>query len=664
MKKIKTFTTYVLVLLLMLSSLMVFPGYAYGSSAVEKFSFKTLEGYYLCAEDGGGNILTADRTEVGPWEKFEIVNISKGYVAVKSDEGYYLSASDDEESLHVEATEVGKRQKFKLVELDNKKVALKTYYDKYVCAENGGGGKVVADRTKIGEWESFELIKSKESNDEEKSTLTAKVSDKEVKLTWTKVESTKKVVGYNLYRGTVSGKQSKTPITDALIEGTSYTDKNIKADTKYYYIVKPVYKDKTIGPASNEVEVILKSSIVLSAKSASNGVELSWNKPKYSPEIIGYNIYRGTQSGKQSDTPITDFLIEGTSYTDKNIKADTKYYYIVKPVYKDKTIGPASNEVEVILKSSIVLSAKSASNGVELSWNKPKYSPEIIGYNIYRGTQSGKQSDTPITDFPIEKTSYTDKNIKADTKYYYVVNPVYKDKTLGPASNEVEATMKSTITLSAKSVSNGIELSWNKPKYSNEIVGYNIYRATRSGTQSKTPITDFPIEGTSYTDKNIENNQTYYYILKVVYKDKTLGEPTAEVSVKSNFGKTIVLQVGSKYMHVNGKKIEIDPGKGTEVVIKNGRTFLPIRALIENMGGEVEWDQWERKVSLYLDKHKIHLWIGNKTAKVDGVNKETDVEPYISDSNRTMLPLRFIIENFDCEVDWDGTTKKVTIRTN
>ena len=572
MKKIKTFTTYVLVLLLMLSSLIVFPGYAYGSSAVEKFSFKTLEGYYLCAEDGGGNILTADRTEVGPWEKFEIVNISKGYVAVKSDEGYYLSASDDEESLHVEATEVGKRQKFKLVELDNKKVALKTYYDKYVCAENGGGGKVVADRTKIGEWESFELIKSKESNDEDKSTLTAKVSDKEVKLTWTKVESTKKVVGYNLYRGTVSGKQSKTPITDALIEGTSYTD--------------------------------------------------------------------------------------------KNIKADTKYYYIVKPVYKDKTIGPASNEVEVILKSSIVLSAKSASNGVELSWNKPKYSPEIIGYNIYRGTQSGKQSDTPITDFPIEKTSYTDKNIKADTKYYYVVNPVYKDKTLGPASNEVEATMKSTITLSAKSVSNGIELSWNKPKYSNEIVGYNIYRATRSGTQSKTPITDFPIEGTSYTDKNIENNQTYYYILKVVYKDKTLGEPTAEVSVKSNFGKTIVLQVGSKYMHVNGKKIEIDPGKGTEVVIKNGRTFLPIRALIENMGGEVEWDQWERKVSLYLDKHKIHLWIGNKTAKVDGVNKETDVEPYISDSNRTMLPLRFIIENFDCEVDWDGTTKKVTIRTN
>lgn len=480
MKRIKGFTTYLLVFLLTLSSLMAFPGYAYGKTEVEKFSFKTLEGYYLCAENGGGSVLIADRDEIGPWEKFEIVSLSKGYVALKSDGGYYLSASDDEVNLNVKSTEVGKREKFKLIELDNKKFALKTYYDKYVCAENGGGGKVLADRTKIGKWESFDLIKNQEDIADVKSTLTAKAGDKDVKFTWTKAESSKK--------------------------------------------------------------------------------------------IIGYNLYRGTKSGKQSDTPITDFPIEGTSYTDKNIEADTKYFYVVKPVYKDKTEGPASNEVEVLLKSSIVLSAEA--------------------------------------------------------------------------------------------VNDGIKLSWNKAKYSNDIVGYNIYRATRSGRQSDTPITDFPIEGTSYTDKNIDNNQTYYYILRAVYKDKTLSEPTAEVSVKSDFGKTIVLEVGSKYMYVNDKRVEIDPGKGTEVVIVNGRTFLPVRALIENMGGEVEWDHWNQKVSLYFNKHKIDLWIGNKTAKVDGVNKETDVEPYISGSNRTMLPLRFIVENFDCEVDWDGTTKTVTIKTN
>lgn len=481
MHKMKRITTYVLVLLMLLSSLAVFSVPAYGSSnTTEMFSFKTLGGYYFCAEDGGGNKLTADRTEIGPWEKFEIINLKKGYVAIKSSEGYYLSADKDEESINVEDTEVGNRQKFELIELKNKKVALKTYYDKYVCAEDGGGGKVVADRTKVGEWESFELIKTKEVNKDEQCTLSAKTDE--------------------------------------------------------------------------------------------NGIKLTWTKPRSTKNIIGYNLYRATSSGKQTNTPVTDFFIEKTSYTDKNVKTDTTYYYTVKPVYKDKTLGAASNEVEVVLKSKIILNAKATDNGIYLSWNKLKNSPDVIGYNIYRATRSGKQTNTPIT--------------------------------------------------------------------------------------------DFPIEGTSYTDKNINNNQTYYYILKPVYKDKILGEATNEVSAKSNFGKTIVLQVGNKYMHVNGKKVQIDSGKGTEVVIINGRTFLPIRALIENMGGEVEWNQSDQKVSLYLNGNKIHLWIGNKTAKVNGVNKETDVAPYISATNRTMLPLRFIVENFDCEVDWDGSTKTVTIKTN
>ena len=479
MKKVKVFIAYLLVLLVAFSSSMAFPGYAYGSTKVEKFSFKTLEEYYLCAENGGGDKLTADRTEIGPWEKFEIVSLPKGYVALKSDGGYYLSASDDEISVNVKSTEIGKREKFELIELDNKKFALKTYYDKYVCADNGGGGATAADRTKIGKWESFELIKNTDDIVDGKSTLTAKAGNKDIKFTWTEATSEKK--------------------------------------------------------------------------------------------IVGYNLYRSTESGKQSNTPVTDFPIDGTAYTDKNIKSDTEYYYVVKPVYKDKTIGPASNEVAVMLKSDIVLNAEAVYDGISLSWKKPKNSNEIAGYNIYRSTRSGKQSDTPITDFPIEETAYT--------------------------------------------------------------------------------------------DKNIDNNKTYYYILRVVYKDKTLGEATDEVSVQSNFGKTIVLQVGSKYMYVNDKKVEIDPGRGTEVIIKNGRTFLPIRSLIENMGGKVEWNQWEQKVSLYFNDHKIHLWIGNKTAKVDGVNKETDVEPYIS-NYRTMLPLRFIIENFDCDVDWDGTTQKVTIKTN
>ncbi|HZX21225.1 MAG TPA: fibronectin type III domain-containing protein [Clostridia bacterium] len=134
---------------------------------------------------------------------------------------------------------------------------------------------------------------------------------------------------------------------------------------------------------------------------------------------------------------------------------------------------------------------------------------------------------------------------------------------VGPASNEVSAIFRA-ITLEAKTSEDGICLKWNKPWDSKNITGYNLYRGTASGKQSGTPITDFPIDGTSHTDKNIKPNTIYYYILKPVYKDKTLGNATNEAFAKSGSKTiTILLEVGNRYMYVNGERREIDPGMET-----------------------------------------------------------------------------------------------------
>ncbi|HPB34327.1 MAG TPA: copper amine oxidase N-terminal domain-containing protein, partial [Caldisericia bacterium] len=52
----------------------------------------------------------------------------------------------------------------------------------------------------------------------------------------------------------------------------------------------------------------------------------------------------------------------------------------------------------------------------------------------------------------------------------------------------------------------------------------------------------------------------------------------------------IILQINNKYMTVNGVKKEIDPGRGTVPVIIKGRSLVPIRAIIEELGGTVDWD--------------------------------------------------------------------------
>ena len=114
-------------------------------------------------------------------------------------------------------------------------------------------------------------------------------------------------------------------------------------------------------------------------------------------------------------------------------------------------------------------------------------------------------------------------------------------------------------------------------------------------------------------------------------------------------------------MLVNGKWMEIDPGKNTVPVLKNARTMLPIRALIEAMGGTVDYISGEQKITVKWNGSTVCVWIGKTDYTVNGVKKTMDVAPYYSDTGRTMVPLRFIIESLGCDIDWDGSTSTATI---
>lgn len=50
----------------------------------------------------------------------------------------------------------------------------------------------------------------------------------------------------------------------------------------------------------------------------------------------------------------------------------------------------------------------------------------------------------------------------------------------------------------------------------------------------------------------------------------------------------ITLQINNPSMTVNGESAEIDSGRGTVPVIESDRTLLPVRSVIEAVGGTVE----------------------------------------------------------------------------
>ena len=124
---------------------------------------------------------------------------------------------------------------------------------------------------------------------------------------------------------------------------------------------------------------------------------------------------------------------------------------------------------------------------------------------------------------------------------------------------------------------------------------------------------------------------------------------------------TIKLRIDDPYMYVNGMKQEIDPGRGTKPIIRNNRTILPIRAIVEAMGGTVGWETSTRTVSLSANGHNVTMWLDKTNLVADGKNLTMDVAP-VSINDRTMVPVRFAAENLGCEVNWEEATKEIVIK--
>lgn len=131
-----------------------------------------------------------------------------------------------------------------------------------------------------------------------------------------------------------------------------------------------------------------------------------------------------------------------------------------------------------------------------------------------------------------------------------------------------------------------------------------------------------------------------------------------------SFSDVIVsMQINDPIMEVNGVKEEIDVGRGTTPVAINGRTLVPIRAIIESFGGVVGWDGDTQAVLLTLADDTIKLCIDSNTAYLNNKAETLDVAPTVI-NNRTMLPIRFVAEGFNLGVAWDGTTQTISIIKN
>jgi len=89
--------------------------------------------------------------------------------------------------------------------------------------------------------------------------------------------------------------------------------------------------------------------------------------------------------------------------------------------------------------------------------------------------------------------------------------------------------------------------------------------------------------------------------------------------------------------------------------IENDRTLVPLRAIFEAVGADVEWDGETNTVTATKGDIVVILTIGDTNPTINGVVTPID-QPAIIVSDRTLAPMRFVAEAFGGNVDWDPDT--------
>lgn len=257
-----------------------------------------------------------------------------------------------------------------------------------------------------------------------KATLKAAATNyNTVKLSWNKITG---VGGYILERAeTKNGAYKK--IADLKKDtAITYTDKNLKTGTSYYYRVT-AYKTTSQGNIKGQCSAAACAKPILggvkTAKAASQGtysVKVKWSKVSGAGGYVVYKAQSKNGSYKKCAS------VKGGSCIVKKLKPGKKYYFKVKAyrtVGSKKVYGAYSKKVTTVpCPGTPALKLKAGKTTIKASWKQVK---SVDGYVIYRA--KGKQGKyRMIRNAGKSSKTYTSHKLSRKTTYYYKIRSYKK----------------------------------------------------------------------------------------------------------------------------------------------------------------------------------------------------------------------------------------------
>lgn len=115
---------------------------------------------------------------------------------------------------------------------------------------------------------------------------------------------------------------------------------------------------------------------------------------------------------------------------------------------------------------------------------------------------------------------------------------------------------------------------------------------------------------------------------------------------------------GAIGLMVDGQQLVLD----VQPQVVQQRTLVPMRAIFEKLGATVTWDQATQTARAVKGSDTVEITLNSTTAYVNGEAETLDV-PAMAVNGRTLVPVRFVSEALDAQVDWFQDSQIVRITT-
>ena len=116
------------------------------------------------------------------------------------------------------------------------------------------------------------------------------------------------------------------------------------------------------------------------------------------------------------------------------------------------------------------------------------------------------------------------------------------------------------------------------------------------------------------------------------------------------------IQITNSTIYLNNQKMEFS----TPTILFNDRTMVPMRELFEKLGADVEWYGDTQSITATTATKKITMQIDNYKVTANNLEMPIDAPPVLY-LERTMVPLRFVSEQLNLQVEWKEESNSILL---